>query len=821
MLLTDLGGAWKMRRTDESGWTGASVPGSVYADLLKAGKMEDPFYRDNEEAAFELCRHDYEYERKFRVTGDMLAHEKVFLLCEGLDTLCDLFLNGKRILSADNMHRAYETDVKRILAPGENTLRAVFRSPVNYALEKQKESPLINVGEAIPGISHLRKAHYMFGWDWGPHLPDMGVWRPISLRGYDAARLAGVRVAQQHSPGRVDLDLKIGLERWSGGPLPVTARITPPGGAALEQTAQAGGGTLHLAFRIDRPQLWWPNNLGAHPLYGVKVTLGRKEAPLDETSFSIGLRTLTVRREKDKYGESFAFTANGVPFFAMGADYIPEDNILSRLSRGRTERLIRDCARANFNAIRVWGGGFYAEDYFYDLCDRYGLVVWQDLMYACGAYELTDAFRDSIAAETVQNVARLRNHASLGLWCGNNEQEWEWRGWREAGRGSPKLQADYIKMYEVLLPELVRSTDPNTSWWPSSPSSGGCFDDPNGQERGDMHYWGVWHGREPFTSYRSCFPRFMSEFGLQSFPCLKTVESFTLPEDRNIFSYVMESHQRSGTGNEKILYYISQNYRYPKDFDSLLYASQLIQAEGVRYGVEHWRRNRGRCMGAIYWQLNDCWPAASWSSIDSRGRWKALHYAARRFFAPVLASACEEGTRVSLHVSNESPAAVSGTLRWKLTDAACRTIDRGEAEVSVGAFSTRECRALDYAALLGSKAARRGAVLFYGFEAGGRSVSGGTVLFVKPKHFSFLDPKIDVDVREEGDRFILTLAAKAYARFVELRLAEADAVFSDNYFDLDASRGAQVELLKSDLSQPLTLGRLKDQLRVRSLFDAG
>lgn len=819
MLLIDLGGKWKMKRTDESRWIEAAVPGSVYADLLKAGLMEDPFYRDNEEAALEVCRHDFEYEREFTVDDSVLAHDQIVLLCEGLDTLCDLYLNGKKLIQTDNMHRAYEIDVGKLLVHGMNSIRAVFHSPVQYVLEKQKELPLINSGDAIHGISHLRKAHCMFGWDWGPKLPDMGIWRPISIRGYDAARIDDVYVTQRHAPGRVSIDVRIGLQKWAEGPFSLTARVKAPDGTVFEKTVRTDDSTTHMELGIDHPQLWWPNNLGAHPLYDVKVTVGRDSAELDENNLRIGLRTLTVKREKDENGESFAFTVNGVSFFAMGADYIPEDNILSRCSRGRTERLIRSCAEANFNAVRVWGGGYYPEDYFYDLCDEYGLVVWQDLMYACGTYALTDSFRENITIETEQNVKRLRHHASLGLWCGNNEQEAGWTEWGWSGGNSARLKSDYIRMYEILLPEIVKKTDPCTFWWPSSPSSGGCFENPNGQEQGDMHYWEVWHGRKPFTAYRGIFPRFMSEFGLQSFPGLKTVETFTLPEDRNIFSYVMESHQKNSTSNEKILYYISQNYKYPKDFDSLLYASQLIQAEGIRYGVEHWRRNRGRCMGAIYWQLNDCWPVASWASVDYYGRWKALHYAAKRFFAPVLASACEDGTGVSLHVSNESPKAVSGRLFWKLANPACETILQGETAVTLGAFSTMECKELDFSGLLDTATKKRNAVLFYGFDANGTTVSGGTVLFVKSKHYSFIDPKINVEIREESDRFILTVNAAAYARSVELMLTGADAIFSDNYFDLDSTQGAQVEILKSDLSENITLPQLKEQLKVRSLYD--
>ena len=822
MLLASLDGQWEMKRTDQSEWIEASVPGSVYQDLLRAGRMEDPFYRENEPKALEICTYDYEYRRYFTVEGTMLAHDRVFLQCDGLDTLCDLYLNGEKILHAEDMHRTYEIDVRGRLAQGENLLRAVFFSPVGYCLEQHRRDPLTNSDDAVAGISHLRKAHCMFGWDWGPKLPDMGIWRSMSLRGYDGARIAEVYPRQQHRNGRVDLRLQIGLEKWTDEGLAVRAVITAPDGGTVEKELPVRGARAELPFVIENPMLWWPNNLGGQPLYQVEVTVSRGAAVLDARKLRIGLRTLRVRREKDQWGESFAFEVNGTPIFAQGADYIPEDNILARVTPARTERLIRSCVQANFNTIRVWGGGYYPNDFFYDLCDEYGLIVWQDMMFACGIYRLSDEFRENITRETEDNIRRLRHHASLGLWCGNNEQEAGWSdwGWDRTQPQPAARKGDYLRMYELLLPKIAARLDPDRFYWPSSPSSGGCFVDPNGQERGDMHYWEVWHGQKPFTAYRGIFPRFMSEFGLQSFPGMKTVESFTRPGDRNIFTPVMESHQKNSTCNGKILYYISENYRYPKDFDSLLYASQLIQAEGIRYGVEHWRRNRGRCMGAIYWQLNDCWPVASWSSIDSFGRWKALHYAARRFFAPVLASACEEGTSVALHVSNESPREVRGKLSWRLLTGRGEELAGGEKEVRVAAFSSREEETLDFSAQLDTVEKRRNAYLDYRLTADGRTLSSGTVLFVKCKHFGFADPKIAADVRTEGADFVVRIRAEAFAHYVELQLSETDAVFGDNYFDLNPGEPVEVHVSAGQLSQQLTAEEFARQLRVRSLFDS-
>lgn len=817
MLLINLNGKWRMKKKNENEWIEASVPGSMYNDMLNAGKMGDPFFRDNELKTLELSNFDYEYERYFDVDNTMLQHDKLLLVCEGLDTLAEIFINGKSLAKTNNMHRTYEFDIKALLSIGKNIISVVFASPVKYITEKQKELPL--AGGDIPGIGHLRKAHCMFGWDWGPKLPDMGIWRNISIKCYDSARLEDVYVTQKHEENKVELDVRVRLNKWTTFKSVVLVNVISPTGDKFEKKVSMDSREEHVIMKIEAPELWWPNGFGEHPLYTVEVTLLKDEKILDSEKFDIGLRTININRTKDEWGESFTFEVNGIKIFSMGADYIIEDSIFSRCKRENTEKLIKSCIKANFNTIRVWGGAVFPEDYFYDLCDRYGLLVWQDLMFACSNYNVTDEFKASIKQETIDNVKRLRHHASLALWCGNNEEETAWVDWGWSETQSPKLKTDYIKQFEILLPEVKEEVDPNSFYWLSSPSSGGSFFKPNDENYGDMHYWGVWHGRKPFTEFRNYFPRFMSEFGLQSFPSLKTVESFTLPEDRNIFSYVMENHQKSGTGNETILYYISQTYKYPKDFDSLLFASQLIQAEGIKYGVEHWRRNRGRCMGAIYWQLNDCWPVASWASIDYFGRWKALHYAAKRFFAPILVSACEEGTSVSLHVTNDTLNKISGKLIWKLRDSKSNIMETNEKQIEVNALTAVKCESLDFNSILDTIEKKRDSYVEFQFVVLGETVSSGTVLFVKSKHFNFSNPELKAEIIEQADKFIIKVTSVAYARFVELDLKDADAIFSDNYFDLSAGEVKTIEIDKKDLFKDLALEKLEESLKLRSLFD--
>ncbi|WP_336790297.1 beta-mannosidase [Paenibacillus sp. MMO-177] len=818
MLILDLNGNWSMRRWDETDWTEASVPGSVYNDLMNAGKMEDPYYRENDREATKISEHDYVYRKVFSIHSSQMPCDQVLLRFEGLDTLAEILLNGHLLACTNNMHRTYEFDVKDYLRQGENELLVTLRSPLQYIREKYKENPIWSVnGE--PGFPYIRKAHHMFGWDWGPNLPDLGIWRGVSIIGFNDARLEDVYVTQHHANGRVGLDVKLGLENWSNSDIYVEVVIRTPDGQVLNKRTQAASPVTHLLFDIENPKLWWPNGFGEQPLYKVQTTVFNGERQLDGSSLRIGLRTISVTQNDDEWGRSFSFCVNGVDIFAMGADYIPEDNIIARMTRDKTARLLKDCVDSNFNCIRVWGGAYFPEDYFYDLCDEYGLLVWQDLLFACAVYDFTDEFRDNVVAETEQNMKRIRHHACLGLWCGNNENEWAWVEWDI--NQSLKLKADYIKQFEVVLPEVAKRVDPNTFYWRASPSSLGSFDRPNDENFGDMHDWSIWHHRKPFTDFRNRYPRFMSEFGLQAFPGMKTIHTFALPEDLNIFSNVIENHQKHPNGIEPTVYYLSQYFKFPKNFESFPYVSQLIQAEGVRYGVEHWRRNRGRCMGAVYWQLNDSWPVASWASIDYYGRWKALQYAAKRFFAPVLLSVCEEGSSASLHLTNETMNAVTGYVVWRLRRASDSAIAAsGEMNVEVEPLSSMKFKELSFEDILCSTAALRSHYLEYEWIENEGVTASGTTLFVKAKEFELPQAHLSVTCEEIDDEIRIKVYSDAFAMFVELDLTEDDAVFSDNYFHLSADQSRTIVLDRSRLSRPLSLAEIKEQLTCRSLSDS-
>lgn len=790
----------------------ASVPFSMYHSLYEHGEIEDPYYRDNCEAAMELSRKDVTYQCTFDAEPQVYACSKIALHFDGVDTLADLYLNGTLLGNTYNMHREWEFEVKDILKEKENLLEVQFHSPIRYMEEQvEKYGSIPSNTDTLDGFNYLRKANCMSGWDWAPKLPDMGIFRPVTLIGMETERIHSVLVRQKHRDGQVTLTFDVDtMQTRSGNAADYKVTITAPDGQKWEQAGSP------KEMQIEHPMLWWPRGYGEQHLYTVCVEASADGTVQDVWERRIGLRTMGMKMEKDQWGESFAHEVNGVAIFAMGADYIPEDCLMPRFSRERTKELLEQCALANYNTIRVWGGAGYPEDWFFDLCDEYGFLIWEDLMFACSTYLLTEEFEENISEEIAENIRRIRHHACLGLWCGNNEME----GMIVDGyTNDPHLLGDYTRMYSYVIPKIVKREDPDAFYWPSSPSSGGDFDDPHSESRGDAHYWKVWHGYQPFPDYRKHNFRYASEFGFESLPAEKTIESFTLPKDRNVFSYVMDRHQRSENGYAKMMVYMAQYFRYPEKFSDLVYASQLLQAQAMRYGVEHWRRNRGECMGAVVWQLNDCWPVSSWSSIDYFGRWKALHYFEKRFFAPVLLSCCEEGLlsqnpylngrpyklekSIRLHVANETMEEVSVTVRWSLRDSSSAIIgEEKEKRVTVPALSGVWLEKEEYpdADMLEHH------VYYECLTDDGAVLSSGSALFSMPKFYSYQDPNLQVKI--EGDELVVT--ADAYAASVELRNENEDLVLSDNYFDMEAGE-YRVKILSGKA----------DTIRVRSVYNVG
>lgn len=801
MKKTPLSGIWNM--TGGGYACDGMVPGSVYSFLLKKNLMSDPYYRANEREALKLMENDFVFSKKINYVK---SASPVFLHCDGLDTLCDIYINDRYIAHTDNMHRSYEFDVTDVLSDGENEIKLTFLSPNKFVRDMYAKERVEGSGEALMGHPHLRKASCMMGWDWGPMLPDAGIWKDIYLLTVDSDRISEVHITQRHTNGKVYVTPAVKTEK---GTADIIVNVNTPDGFQFTLP-------VNTESEIKDAKLWWPNGFGEQNLYTFNIELRENGQIVDSDSKRIGLRELKLIREKDEWGESFCHEVNGIRFFAMGADYIPEDNILARYSKERTYNLIKQCRDCNFNAIRVWGGGIYPHDYFFDACDEYGLVVFNDLMFACMEVPAYQSMLDNIEVEVRENLIRLRHHASIAVICGNNEiEEFQEYWWNSEGKTQRK--ATYLKIFENIIPAIIREVCPYIPYVPSSPSSFGSFVDPCNENYGDCHYWQVWHSSKPYAEYRNHYFRYLSEFGFESFPSEKTVNTFTLPEDRNIFSRVMEMHQRCKGANKKILTYLADTFKYPTEFGTLLYASQLLQAEAIKYGVEHLRRHRGRCMGALYWQLNDIWPVASWASIDYFGRYKALQYVAKRFFAPVMISCCEIGetatrpfvvmqpdfydfsTQARLSVANETTKAVSGTVNWELRSADSKILQSGSENITVPGLSSVWLENMDF-----NKTDVENNYLSFSFCIDGITVSEGTVLFTVPKHFNFVNPKLSYEM--DGDE--ITVYADAYAKYVEIDSPDSDFIISDNYFDMNAG-SKSVKILEGS---PKTL-------RLRSVYD--
>ena len=804
MQTCTLNGTWQLsagHRSLES--VDMQIPGTVLSGLLAAGKIKDPFYRTNEDATRALFWKDYVFTRTFDVDEELLAQQHIVLVCEGLDTLAEISINGTFLAKTDNMHRTWKFQAKKLLHPGKNEIQIVFRSVLrfieDYPYEAHKKINYIPCG-SMKGNQLLRKAHSMFGWDWGPQTIDAGIFRDIYLQGYSHARIEDIRIHQQHAKN-VSVQTSITLSESVPGQK-LCVELSEDGADKPLQTKLCktnADGVAAVDFVIENPKLWWPNDYGVQPLYIVRTTLLDEDGTsLESITRRIGLRTLTISQEKDEWGNEFAFCVNGVKIFTRGGNYIPDDCLYTRITEKKLDYILESCRRAHFNCVRVWGGGYYPSDAFYDLCDEKGLIVWQDLMYACNVYDVTDAFAENCRQETYDNVRRLRHHASLGLWCGNNEIESAWDHWGDFQKETPYLRADYIRLFEEVLPKAVQEADGETFYWHSSPSSGGCFDNPDDANRGDTHYWDVWHGQKPFTDYRKYFFRFCSEFGFQSFPCAKTVNSFTLEDDRNIFSRVMESHQKNDAANGKMLYYLSENLRYPKDLTHLLYASQVLQGMAIKYGVDHWRRNRGRCMGTLYWQINDNWPAPSWSSIDYFGRWKALHYMAQKFYAPHAVSMTLEDHRCHIYFSNESFETTEYSLTLSIRDLSGNVLETYETKGNSPAFSAIETAVVDICSWEDQK---DDVFLEAVIHTKDQKVLKDVETLVPYKYLNLKNPVISTEAEETNDAFILHISSDCFAPFVALDFDDADVIFSDNFFHLTDKTVQDIIVKKEDILQ--------------------
>ncbi|BDD05449.1 beta-mannosidase [Aureibacter tunicatorum] len=793
---------WQFKQASKNEWKEAIVPGVVHMDLMRHGDIEDPFYRSNEKKVQWIEEEDWEYKTSFDVSEDLMNKDRIEIEFEGLDTYADVVINGIKVLSANNMFVRWNKDVKQYLKLGENEMKITFRSPINEVMDQYEstgfEYPADNDAHEKKLSVFTRKAPYHYGWDWGIRLVTSGIYRPITLKAWDEAKLVDVWVRQNHKEDRVELQHTIEVESFEDGQVQFVINSQDNSFESIQKTfdLKKGLNTLDLSFDIIDPELWWPNGFGEPHLYPVHYQLMSDNKILDELDRRIGLRTFEVINEPDSIGESFYMKVNGHPVFMKGTNYIPQDNLLPRVDSSRYEHLMNTAVASNMNMIRLWGGGIYENDYFYELADEKGLLLWQDFMFACTMYPGDEAFLENVKNEAVDNIRRLRNHPSLALWCGNNEIQmgWENWGWQESRNYSVQdsvlLYDYYTKLFKELLPQMVEEHDPGRFYYPSSPiSNWGELED---FKYGDNHYWGVWWGKKPFESFREYIPRFMSEFGFQSFPEMRTIKKFATEEDWNIDSDVMKTHQKSSIGNITIKEYMDMYYREPKDFPSFVYLSQILQAEGMRMAFEAQRGAKPFCMGTLYWQLNDCWPVASWSGMDYYGNWKAMQYFVRDAFTPVLTTMEEKNGQLEVKIISDELADRSADLKLELYDFKGNQISTHSQKVEIPSNSSEVYWHKDVSDFLKGQD-KKSVVLVAEVISEGKVLTKNTHYFVPVKDLKLKKSSSDIQIEQVDGGYDVTISSETLIKNLYLEI-EGKGFWSDNYFDVVPGQLSKIRL---------------------------
>jgi len=801
---------WQFRKLNEGEWLPATVPGTVHTDLVNAGKIPDPFIGTNEKQVQWVENEDWEYRCKFTPSKELLAQKNIRLVFEGLDTYASVYLNSELVLETDNMFRSWRRDVKQQLKKGSNELRIVFASAVRKGKEAAAKLPY-----TLPGDEKVftRKAQYQYGWDWGPRLVTCGIWKTVRLEAGTGAK-AGLDYS-------IDADgavrLTASFHFYSDRMRQCTLRVTDAETGALYgiDTLLCPKGRVQLACkgRVGDPRLWWCRGLGPQHFYRLKCTALSGEKILMEETLEAAFRQIELVRDKDAQGETFYFRVNGVPVFAKGANYIPPDNFLPRVTTGKRKQILLDACAANMNMIRVWGGGVYETDEFYSLCDSLGLLVWQDFMYACAMYPGDSAFFHNASREAEEQVLRLKKHPCIALWCGNNEIDEGWKNWgwqkqyKYSAADSTKIWNDYLDFFEMHLRLItLRSGVP---YWPSSPSIG--WGHAESLQQGDSHYWGVWWGMEPFEAYEKKVGRFMSEYGFQGMPPVSTLRRFAAEQDLSLRSEVMKQHQKHPKGFETIQTHLERDYRQPKNFESYVYVSQLLQARGITMAIRAHRRARPYCMGTLYWQLNDCWPVTSWSGVDHYGSWKALHYAVKDAYKTTGASLVLQDDSVHLYVVNDSTESVK--LRWSIhaldVNGNFKSAEAGEAQAPPG---SKRIAVFPLNALQ-KDARKEELVLNATLAINGQTIDEDFLFLVPPKALELPDPKLGWKVEEREGNLFIKLKTERFAKNVFLEAQGHELRFSDNFFDM---RPGEKSIT---VHGAITAEQLKAKLNVRTLRD--
>ena len=808
MRRISLEGVWDLRRGDGDKLPG-HLPGCTYLDYIANG-MEDPFWGENEREATKLAHHEFWYSRDFYITADDLEKDKVELVIDGLDTVCKLFLNGKEFAYADNLFRVWRFDIKPLVKEGTNSIELNFVDPYKEIERRQVERPFKN---AKKHLSQIRVAPCHFGWDWGPELYPAGITRSINIEAYNL-RLDDVKITQKHFDGKVELTVTaeiIGNSEGSSSNL----KLASPDGNVTVLTGKIESNKITFNTMITDPKLWWCNGLGEQSLYSVDIELINNGVEEDSDHKKIGLRTIELDTSKDVYGEQFRFVINSIPLFARGANWIPADTFITRATRDKVEFDIKAAHTANMNMIRVWGGGYYESEDFYDLCDKYGILVWQDFAFCCDAYPFFDKdFLENVRLEVVDNVKRLRHRASLAIWSGNNENEAILMVVKDE-----LIKKSNKDFYYYILRDWVNDLDGVTPYWPGCPSSGHpdvrVHIMKKGKTCGDTHLWHVWHGTMPIEAFRDLHTRFCSEFGMESMPSMKAVRSFTNNPKPELLDSTMLLHQKSEIGNEKILYYLLAKYREPTTFEDFAYLSQIVQSNAVRFATDTWRRNFGEQNGAIFWQLNDCWPVASWSGIDYSKQLKAVMYHARHFNKPLCLSNDYYDNRAEIYVENDYPEVFSGEIEWTLKDFDGKHVNSGKAMAEVDKTSSKRIAVLKFSKIL--KGRKKTEVALDVKLIGKNGEIDRKLWLLVPDKLAKL-PKVKVETTCKVDNGVatVTLTSDKYARYVFVDALDVYAPWSDNYFDIPAGESVTIT---ADVPEGMTAEKFSEQLTVKTLTD--
>lgn len=791
---------WRFRKKADIKWLPAKLPGTVHTDLLANKLIPDPFAGSNEKQLQWIENEDWEYQTAFSVSKEELNNQHVILEFDGLDTYAEIFLNGTSILNADNMFRTWELEVKQHLKIGKNELRVVFLSSTKKGKELAKKLPY-----TLPGDEKIftRKAQYQYGWDWGPRFVTAGIWKNVQLHFWNNATITKVNCSQKSITDNLAL-LEFITTIQSNADAKFQLKINDRN---AEMQLKKGENSVLLSYAIPNPKRWWPNGLGKAYLYPIEISLMDNNQKTDEKHLDIGLRTIELVQDKDTIGTSFYFKVNGVPVFMKGANYIPPDSFLPRVNDAAYKNIVKNAVDANMNMLRVWGGGAYADDAFYKECDQNGILVWQDFMFACAMYPGDEAFIENVKNEVIDNVTRLQNHPCIALWCGNNEIDEGWHNWgwqkqyNYSAADSTKIWNDYTKLFHEVIPQTLKDLLPmnENRYWSSSPSIG--WGKKESLLQGDSHYWGVWWGMEPFEVYEKKVGRFMSEYGFQGMPNLETFESFARKEDLNLNSDAVKNHQKHPTGYQTINDYMTRDYKVPNKFEDYIYVSQLLQAAGMKAAIEAHRRGKPNCMGTLYWQLNDCWPVTSWSSVDYSGNWKALHYQVKRSYENLLISVKETTTSYVIYLINDSLGNFDGDFGIELMDFSGKSLWKKNVRVAVPSNSSQSYFEIPKKDLESFDLKKT--VLSLSFDSVNKSAQS-LFYFARPKDLGLTRPNIKI---KKIDALTIEVSSDVLAKNVFLSSA-GGAFFSDNYFDILPNQKLNIHL-----SNPV------EAIIAKSLFD--